>query len=90
MEGLTHIQNGTCIAKMWACLQCIDEKGMSAQFYSSQTWYFNEALVFKICFQVVTEAKPFIDSLDYFAIALGRQKKAFIERRGGYAWFLIQ
>ena len=38
----------------------------------------------KIYFQAVSGAKPFIDSLDYITIALGRTKKAFIER-GGYA-----
>lgn len=44
----------------------------------------------KIYFEAVSGAKAFIDSLDYFAIAFGRTKKAFIERRGGYAWFLTK
>ena len=71
--SFTHIQNGSCKAKiMWAYLQCIDKKGMSGHCFTPVKLYLNKASVIKMYFQVVSGAKPFIDSLDYFAIALGR------------------
>jgi hypothetical protein len=46
-------------------------------------------LLIKLIFKAVLGVKPFIDSLNYLANALGRDEKTAFTERGGYLFFMF-